>query len=80
MEPHNKSSNIRSGVEDTTFEAEAKDLKKNPRQRTKKKIRGQGPTFRGQTLLRARIEMVEKKAKNQERNFSKLWSANFSSF
>ena len=39
-----------------------------------KKILGQGPTFREQTLSRPRTEMVE--AKDQGHNFSKLWSAN----
>ena len=53
--------NIRGGVEDNL---QGKDLKK---------IRGQGPTFRGQTLSRPRTEMLEAKAKDQEHNFSKLW-------
>ena len=39
-----------------------------------KKIHGQGPTFRGQTLSRPRTRMVE--AKEREHNFSKLWSVN----
>ena len=45
---------------DTTFEAKAKDSKK---------IRDQGPTFRGQTPSRPKTGMIEAKAKDQERNF-----------
>ena len=44
--------------------AKAKDMKK---------IRGQGPTFRGQTFSRSRTEEVETKAKDRGHNFSKLW-------
>ena len=33
-----------------------------------KKIQGQGPTFREQTLSRSRTAMLEAKAKNQEHN------------
>ena len=47
---------IRGGVEDTRLEAKAKDTKK---------IRGQGQPFRGQTLSRPRIGMLEAKAKDQ---------------
>ena len=46
----------RGGVEDTRFEAKAKDTKK---------IRGQGQPFRGQTLSRSRTGMLEAKAKDQ---------------
>ena len=53
---------IKGGVEDTTFEAKAKDSKK---------IRGQGPTFGRQTLLRPRTD------KDRGHNFSKLWLVNF---
>ena len=55
---HHKSKIIRGGVEDTRLEAKAKDTKK---------IRGQsqGQHFRGQTLSRARTEMLEAKAKDQ---------------
>ena len=45
----------RGGVEDTRLEAKAKDTKK---------IRGQGQPFRGQTLSRPRIGMLEVKAKD----------------
>ena len=34
-----------------------------------KKIRGQGPTFRGQTLSRPRTGMLEAKVKDREHNF-----------
>ena len=47
----------RGGVEDATFEA-----------KDSKKIRGQRPTFRGQILSRPCTEMLETKAKEQERN------------
>ena len=60
----------RGAVEDTTFEAKAKDSKKI-------RCQGQGPTFRRQTLSRPRTEMVEAKAKDGEHNFSKLRSVNF---
>ena len=40
----------RGGVEDTRLEANAKETKK---------IRGQGPTSQGQTLLRPSTEMLE---------------------
>ena len=46
---------IGGGVEDSTLEAKAKDTKN---------IRGQGPTFRGQTLSRPRTGMLETKAKD----------------
>ena len=46
----------RGGVEDTRFEAKAKDTKQ---------IRGQGQPFRGQTLSRPRTGMFEAKAKDQ---------------
>ena len=46
----------RGGVEDTRLEAKAKDTKK---------IRGQGQSFRGQTLSRPRTGMLEAKAKDQ---------------
>ena len=59
---------LRGGGEDTTLEAKARDSKK---------IRGQDPTFRGQTLSRPRTGMVEAKTKNRGHNFSKLWSVNF---
>ena len=62
----------RGGFENTTYEAKAEDSKT---------IRGQGPTFRGQTFSRPRAGMVEAtKAKDQVHNFSKLWSANFPLF
>ena len=48
---------VRGGVEDTRLEAKAKDTKK---------IRGQGQPFRGQTLSRPGIGMIEAKAKDQE--------------
>ena len=47
---------IRGWVEDTRLEAKAKD---------RKKIRGQGQPFRGQTLSRPRTGMLEAKAKDQ---------------
>ena len=50
--------NIRGGVEDTRLEAKAKDTKKIRGQ-------GQGQPFRGQTLSRPRIGMLEAKAKDQ---------------
>ena len=46
----------RGEIEDTRLEAKAKDTKK---------IRGQGQTFRGQTLSRLRTGMLEAKAKGQ---------------
>ena len=51
---------MRGGVEDTRLEAKAKA-------KDTKKIRGQGQgqPFRGQTLSRPRIEMLEAKAKDQ---------------
>ena len=55
------------GVENTTFEAKVKNFKK---------IRGQGPTFRGQTFSWPRTEMV----KDQGHNFLKLWWVNFPKF
>ena len=48
----------RGGVEDTRFEAKAKDTKKIRGQ-------GQGHSFRGQNLLRPRTGMLEAKAKDQ---------------
>ena len=48
----------RGGVEDTRLEAKAKDTKKIRGQ-------GQGQPFRGQTLSRPRIGMLEAKAKDQ---------------
>ena len=48
----------RGGVEDTRFEAKAKDTKKIRGQ-------GQGQPFRRQTLSRPRIGMLEAKAKDQ---------------
>ena len=48
----------RGGVEDTRFEAKAKDTKKIRGQ-------GQGQPFRGQTLSRPRTGMLEAKAKDQ---------------
>ena len=45
----------RGGIENTRLEAKAKDTKK---------IRGQGPPFRGQNLSRPRTGMLE--AKDQE--------------
>ena len=59
---------IGGGVEDTTFEANAKDSKK---------IRGHGPSFREQILSRPKTGMVEANAKDHGSNFSKLWSVNF---
>ena len=47
----------RGGVEDTRLEAKAKDTKKIQGQ-------GQGQPFRGQTLSRPRIGMLEAKAKD----------------
>ena len=47
----------RGGVEDTRLEAKAKDTKKIRGQ-------GQGQPFRGQTLSRPRIGMLEAKAKD----------------
>ena len=52
----------------TMFEAKAKDSKK---------IQGQGPTFRGQTLSRIRTKMVEANAKDRGHNFPKLEQPNF---
>ena len=46
----------------------------NVRGQEPKKIRGQEPNFRGQTLSRSRLGMVE--AKNHGQNFSKFWWAN----
>ena len=66
-----KAVNDRGGVEDTTFEAKAKDSKK---------IRGQGPTFRGQTLLRPRRGMVMVEAKDRGHNFSKYARRIFHNF
>ena len=43
-----------------------------------KKKRGQGLTFRGQSLSRPSTGMIKAKAKDQGQNFSKLWWANFS--
>ena len=61
------------GIEDTKFEAMAKDLKN---------IRGQGqePIFQGQTLSRRRTGLVEAKTKDQGRNSLKLWLTNFRLF
>ena len=61
----------RGGVEDTTFEAKAKD--------SKKKIRGQGQgsTFRGQTLSRSRIGMVEAKDRGHNLSMVAKFSINF---
>ena len=39
------------------------------KKKQKKKIRGQEPTFREQTLSRPRTEMVEAKAKDRGHNF-----------
>ena len=47
------------------------------RPRTQKQIRGQGPTFCGQTLSRPRIGTVEAKAMVREYNFSEIWLVNF---
>ena len=46
---------VRCGVEDTTYEAKAKNTKK---------IRGQGQPFRGQTLSRPRTDPLEAKDRN----------------
>ena len=58
----------RGGVEDTTFEAKVKDSNK---------IRGQEPTFRGQTFSMPSTEMIEAKGKDQKHNFFKSCSSNF---
>ena len=52
-------------------EVESRSQRSRPRLRTQKKIRGQGPTFREQTLSRPRVEMLEAKARDQGHNFSK---------
>ena len=67
----------RNGVKETTFEAKAKD--------SKKKIRGQGQTFRVQTFLKPWTEVVKAKDKNGQgqgpmTQFFKIWSANFPLF
>ena len=61
-----------------TAEVESRTQHSRPRPRTQKKIRGQGLSFRGQTLTRPRTAMVE--AKDQGHNFSKLLSVNFLKF
>ena len=53
---------IRDGVDDTRLEAKAKD--------TKKKIRGQGQPFRGQTLSRPRTRMLKAKDQGHKRKSS----------
>ena len=59
-------------------EMESRNQRSRPRSRNQKHPRqGQRPTFRGQTLSRPRTGMVEARAKDQERNFSELWSSNF---